>query len=663
MTEITGTGRAVSGLGGAAGFGEIMLSRADDASLRVDVGAVFEDGFQFGASHFDADKLFVSTDGLVSFGAATQGVQGTLADLATPFIAAFHADVDTRLDGEGAESGPVWVDIDPVGDVVTITWQEVGFYRRNASQTNTFQLQLYDQGADGMDIVLRYDTVGWTTGDLQGGWGGFGGAAARIGWRLASAGAVDDHWASGVEDRLLALPDTLGNTGVAGLWVYSHVPAKVATGGPDADQLTGGRGADVLDGGAGDDRLAGLGGADVLIGGAGFDLSDYAQAAGAVTVNLSDPSRNTGADALGDSYVLVEGVVGSRFADDLSDDAGNNLLDGGAGHDTLRDGAGDDTLIGGEGDDRFVAGAGADRYVGGSGRDRLDYGQATAAVHLDMVFAAASAGFAAGDQVDGIEVVVGSAFGDTLAGGARHDSFMGGLGGDLLAGRGGADRLYGGAGADTLIGGAGADRMIGGTGFDVVSYETATGAVRAFLAKPAKNTGLDARGDRYGGVEGVIGSGFDDALFGNRRDNLLSGLAGKDRLTGQGGNDTLLGGEAGDQLFGGKGGDLLQGGLGADVLKGGGGADRFVLLSLAEAGDRVMDYRAAQGDRLEIAATGISRSDLDLRFDTVAGLGKAGVAEALVLHRPSGQVLFTLVDGAGQTDILLQIGAITYDLI
>jgi hypothetical protein len=42
------------------------------------------------------------------------------------------ADIDTRLDGEGTESGPIWVDIDPISDVVTITWQNVGFYRRNA---------------------------------------------------------------------------------------------------------------------------------------------------------------------------------------------------------------------------------------------------------------------------------------------------------------------------------------------------------------------------------------------------------------------------------------------------------------------------------------------------------------------------------------------------
>ena len=48
-------------------------------------------------------------------------------------------------------------------------------------------MQLYDQGEDGIDIVLRYEAVGWTTGDLEGGWNGLGGDEALIGWRLIPA--------------------------------------------------------------------------------------------------------------------------------------------------------------------------------------------------------------------------------------------------------------------------------------------------------------------------------------------------------------------------------------------------------------------------------------------------------------------------------------------
>lgn len=751
MAVVTGTGRAVTGLGGPAGFGEIMLVRADDAAMAIDVGAVFENGFQFGAARFGADALYVSTDGLVSFGKAVNGVQGNLAAITAPFIAAFHADVDTRLNGEGVESGPVWVDIDPVADVVTITWQAVGFYRRNTSRTNTFQLQLYDQGAEGIDIVLRYDTIRWTTGDLQGGWGGLGGAAALIGWRLASTDALQDHWASGQEGRLLSLPGSPGNTGVAGLWVYNYSPPRVVTGGAGNDRLVGGRSDDQLYGGAGDDRLAGLGGADVLSGGTGFDLADYTEAPDAVTVNLARPTDNRGTDAAGDSYVSVEGVIGSRHGDMLSGDGGHNLLDGGAGNDTLSGGAGNDTLIGGAGDDLFIAGAGGDQYFGGTGRDRLDYSQATAGLIVDLAFPARSTGIAAGDRIAQIEVLVGSAFGDTIAGSARAEALVGGQGDDLLSGREGRDRLYGGAGADTLNGGAGRDVLNGGAGLDLVTYATASAAVRADLARPAKNLGLEALGDRYAAIEGLEGSAFADALLGNRRGNLVAGLAGDDKLNGRAGADTLFGGAGNDVLAGGKDGDVLAGGSGADLLNGGGGldwadysgsavglavslarpalntgeaagdryrkvealrgsaqadqlhgdaaanrieggggddrlfgregddwlfgglgadqltggtgADRFVLRSLAEAGDRVLDYSAAEGDLLDLTGSGVQRADLDLRWQVVAGAGKAGVAEALILHRPSGQVLFTLVDAAGANDIFLRLGSTTYDLV
>lgn len=564
MAEVTGNGSAVTGLGGAAGFGETMLTRADDASLRVDVGAVFEDGFQFGAAHFAADELYVSTNGLVSFGGAVNGVADSLSAITRPFIAAFHADVDTRLDGEGAESGPVWVDVDPVGDVVTITWQEVGFYRRNAARTNTFQLQLFDDGAGGFTIVLRYDSIGWTTGDLEGGWQGLGGDPALIGWRLAASGAVNDHWASGIEARLLALADTAGNTGVEGLWVYHYRPPRVVNGTADNDVLSGDAGEDALYGGAGNDRLAGLAGADLLDGGAGLDLADYAQSTAGVTVNLADPGANRGLDAEGDRYVGIEGISGSAHADRLTGDGGANWLAAGAGADWLSDGAGNDTVYGGAGDDRLIAGAGADHYSGGAGSDRVDYAGAETRITLDLAAPAASTGLAAGDRFHGIEAFAGSRFGDRLAGDGTANRLYGAAGADVLLGRGGADRLFGDAGDDRLIGGSGADVLTGGAGMDVASYSTATTAIRADLAIPAANLGADALGDRYLAVEGLIGSRQNDTLAGDRQGNCLSGLAGADRLEGREGADTLSGGAGDDLLTGGAGGDLLQGGDGRD---------------------------------------------------------------------------------------------------
>ncbi|WP_430463299.1 nidogen-like domain-containing protein [Tabrizicola sp.] len=565
MTGVGGNGTPVSGLGGPAGFGEIMLSRADDASLQLDVSAVFGDGFQLGPTHYAANQLFVSTNGLVSFGAAINGVQSSLSTITRPFIAAFHADVDTRLDGEGPESGPVWVDINPVADVVTITWADVGFYRRNASATNSFQLQLYDRSEDGIDIVLRYGSIGWTTGDLEGGWQGLGGNPALIGWRMRDAGAVTGHWASGQEGRLLALPDQIGNTGVAGLWVYRYVPPRVVNGTAGGDTLVGAAGEDLIYGGAGADLFIGSAGADGLFGGSGFDTVSYASSPGPVTVNLATASANRGGDAAGDTLQSIEGVIGSAFGDVITGDGAANLLRGEAGADTLSGGAGNDTLYGGAGDDLFRAGPGADLYVGGSGVDVVDYSSATTGLRIDLAVPQSSTGIAAGDLLREIEVIIATAQNDTLAGDGGANVLYGGAGNDQILGRGGADRLYGGLGNDVLIGGAGADILSGGAGRDLASYAGATTALRVDLALPATNLGSDALGDRFDGIEDLEGAALNDTLLGDALGNRLFGGAGADQLWGRDGADSL---------YGGLGDDLLIGGLGADLLHGGAGRDR-----------------------------------------------------------------------------------------
>ena len=44
------------------------------------------------------------------------------------------------------------------------------------------------------------------------------------------------------------------------------------------------------------------------------------------------------------------------------------------------------------------------------------------------------------------------------------------------------------------------------------------------------------------------------------------------------------------------------------------------------------------------------------------GAGADDVAEALVIYRPTGQILWALIDGAGQDEINLQIAGQIYDL-
>jgi len=109
------------------------------------------------------------------------------------------------------------------------------------------------------------------------------------------------------------------------------------------------------------------------------------------------------------------------------------------------------------------------------------------------------------------------------------------------------DALTGGAGDDTLEGGAGNDVLDGGDGLDLASYAGASTAVVVNLASPGSNTG-DAAGDSYTGIEGILGSAHNDALYGDTSADWLDGNAGNDTLRGGLGSDNLDGGAGHDRV-------------------------------------------------------------------------------------------------------------------
>ena len=134
---------------------------------------------------------------------------------------------------------------------------------------------------------------------------------------------------------------------------------------------------------------------------------------------------------------------------------------------------------------------------------------------------------------------------------------LGTAGNDTLFGTDAGDFLNGLAGNDQLTGGKGADRLIGGTGFDTVHYDNSSGAVTVNL-QFNQASGGDATGDSYREIENVVGSKFDDLIFGNGSANALKGLAGNDFLLGLAGNDTLVGGAGADRLEGDNGTDTVD---------------------------------------------------------------------------------------------------------
>src|SRR5262245_43582677 len=76
---------------------------------------------------------------------------------------------------------------------------------------------------------------------------------------------------------------------------------------------------DNVEGLDGDATLIANDGADVLDGGTGNDDAFYLTATSGVTADLLTPASNTG-DAAGDTYISIENLFGSNFADQLFGD-------------------------------------------------------------------------------------------------------------------------------------------------------------------------------------------------------------------------------------------------------------------------------------------------------------------------------------------------------
>lgn len=90
-------------------------------------------------------------------------------------------------------------------------------------------------------------------------------------------------------------------------------------------------------------------------------------------------------------------------------------------------------------------------------------------------------------------------------------------------------------------------------------------------------------------------------LLGDDADEILEGTSEEDFLIGKGGDDVLHGFGGADGLHGGAGNDILVGGGGTDLLIGGAGADLFVFAEGDTGMDVIADFKAGDGDRLDLS--------------------------------------------------------------
>ena len=209
-----------------------------------------------------------------------------------------------------------------------------------------------------------------------------------------------------------------------------------------------------------------------------------------------------------------------------------------------------------------------------------------------------------------------------------------GPGNDTIEAEGAARvEVLGGPGDDTINAGAATDVLEGDEGNDTFrepcNVVTATGAhinggpgidTVSFACVPVGET-INLRTDpRLANLESVIGTPYNDVIYGANRYGWLQGGAGDDVIhvgngyhaaSGDDGNDTIYGGSGGQVLAGGAGNDTIYGGAGNDLITDAGGDGKYYGRG---GNDTIMAggslYGGPGNDRL--ICTGWTRANVDL---------------------------------------------------
>ncbi len=343
-----------------------------------------------------------------------------------------------------------------------------------------------------------------------------------------------------------------------------------------ADMLFGDDGNDTLVGFGGDDTLDGGDGNDGMSGGTGND-SYYVNSPGDVVFEI----ENAGIDSVRSSVtftipknvetLLLTGVAninatGSKNAERLVGNAGNNVITALGGADTLEGGNGSDSLFGGDGDDALFGdipgftGSGDDYLDGGAGNDVMSGGFGNDTYIVD------SLGDTVTDQPGQGFDTIRTSVGYTAPLGVEELIYTGTVG-VTLNGAGGPNRIFGGPKNDVLnpsatSGGSGIETLFGGKGddtyfvdelADIVSENPGEGKDRVFSFGTSYTLGDNVENLN---VMLVAGAGTNDGT-GNDLATEIIGSGGLNVLRGMGGNDTLTGGGGADTLDGGNGNDVF----------------------------------------------------------------------------------------------------------
>ncbi|MCU9836532.1 calcium-binding protein [Ruegeria sp. WL0004] len=399
------------------------------------------------------------------------------------------------------------------------------------------------------------------------------------------------------------------------------------------------------------------GGNIVLRGYGGDDRLVVQDSPGRVRLDYDSSSASTGVIAdLGTGIVSEDGFGGT-----------DTIV--GTGYFEFRGGRLNDSITGSERGERVRLRDGDDFFDGAGGEDQAQYsGVSSDATITQLASGDIQVVSSEGTDIlrnvevigfDDRELLVADLFpvgSEPITGTPEADALNGTAGDDTILGLDGNDRLIGDTGNDSMDGGLGADTLNGGDGDDIIIGGPGADDLRDIVYAGEGNDSVDA------------GAG-NDLVYGQGGNDTIAGGFGVDEIQGQDGDDVITGSAFSDLVFGGAGSDFVNGGFGHDRINGGSGADKFYHLGIFDHGsDWVQDYNAAEGDVLLFGNAAATRADFQVNFNHTASAegeraGDDAVQEAFVIYRPTGQIMWALVDGQGQSSINLQIGGDVFDLL
>jgi Ca2+-binding RTX toxin-like protein len=458
-----------------------------------------------------------------------------------------------------------------------------------------------------------------------------------------------------------------------------NIQGKIFLGaGNDEFDNSGGTVDHAVDGGLGDDYY--------VFGATSFTIID----GGGNDTIATKITRSLTSDGIIENLHLIGGAningTGNSFANRITGNDGNNILDGGADNVV-------DVLEGGKGDDTYVLGAGSDQvveneknYIGESGVDTV-----TSTISRSLTY-----GYVENLTLLGSGNINGE--GNEVA-----NVIIGNSGANILDGNGGNDTLNGGAGADTMFGGFGDDKFIVDNASDVVT-ETAGGgtadrvyaSVSYQLVAGAEVEILNTTSNGGTGAINLVGNNFAQTIIGNAGNNIINGLGGIDTMHGLGGNDKyyvdnaadvvvetvgggsdrvyasvnyalksgveveslttndanattalkLAGNAFANTIIGNAGSNFLNGAAGADTLTGLGGSDIFMFNTALGGGnvDAITDFNVADDTiRLDnaiftaIAGTGVLTA---AQFSASASGTAQDASDRIIYETDTGELIY-----------------------